>query len=134
MPRFLIVDDEINALSALRELLESDGHEVAAFTSAREAFAALRESAFDVVLTDLEMPHTRGDAVVKLSREHQPAACIFVATARRESRGLDEACHIFEKPFEYQGVTRVVAACRADGGPARHGGCYMKARRGPLKS
>ena len=80
MARFLVVDDEINALSALRELLESDGHQVAAFSNAREAFAALKASVFDVVMTDLEIPHGQGDVVVKLTRQHQPAACVFVAT------------------------------------------------------
>ena len=118
MARFLVVDDELNALSALRELLESDGHQVAAVSSAREASAALKASAFDVVIADLEIPHGQGGVVVKLTREHQPAACVFVATARRAPRGLEQACHVFEKPLDYERITRNVAACRADQGPA----------------
>ena len=101
-------------VSALRELLESDGHQVAVFTSAREASAALKASAFDVVMTDLEIPHGQGDVVVKLTRQHQPAACVFVATARRAPRGLEQACHVFEKPLDYERITQTVAACRAD--------------------
>ena len=123
MARFLVVDDEINALSALRELLESDGHQVAAFSSAREASAALKASAFDVVVTDLEIPHGQGDAVVKLTRQHQPAACVFVATARRAPRGLEQTCHVFEKPLDYERITRTVAACRAAEGPGDQDGC-----------
>ena len=126
MARFLVVDDELNALSALRELLESDGHQVAAVSSAREASAALKASAFDVVMTDLEIPHGQGGVVVKLTREHQPAACVFVATARRAPRGLEQACHVFEKPLDYERITRIVAACRADQGPRGQDGCCRK--------
>jgi CheY-like chemotaxis protein len=128
MPRFLVVVGEINALSALRELLESDGHQVAAFSSAPEAIAALRESTFDAILADLEMPQARGDAVVRLARKHQPEVCAFVTAARRVPRGFDEVCHAFEKPLDYEQVTRTVAACRANGGSKRHGGCYIKSR------
>ena len=114
MARFLVVDDEINALSALRELLESDGHQVAAVSSALEASAALKASAFDVVMTDLEIPHGEGDAVVKLTRQYQPAACVFVATARRAPRRLEQAGHVLENPLDYERITRAVAACRTD--------------------
>ena len=126
MARFLVVDDELNALSALRELLESDGHQVAAVSSAREASAALKASAFDVVMTDLEIPHGQGGVVVKLTREHQPAACVFVATARRAPRGLEQACHVFEKPLDYERITRTVAACRADERPRGQDPCCLK--------
>ena len=126
MARFLVVDDEINALSALRELLESDGHQVAAVSSARDASAALKASAFDVVMTDLEIPHGQGDVVVKLSHQLQPAACVFVATARRAPRGLEQACHVFEKPLDYARVTRTVTACRADEGPRGQDRCCLK--------
>lgn len=115
MAKFLVVDDEINALSALRELLESDGHQVAAFSSAPEALAAWAESAFDAVLMHLEMPRLRRDAIVKLAREQHPEVCVFVTTAGR-ARGIEDACHVFEKPLDYERFTRVVAACRADGG------------------
>ena len=126
MARFLVVDDELNALSALRELLESDGHQVAAFSSARDASAALKASAFDVVVTELEIRHGQGDAVVKLSRQHQPAACVFVATARGAPRGLEQACHVFEKPLDYERITRMVAACRAHEGPGGQDGRCLK--------
>jgi len=36
MATFLIVDDKANAITALREFFELDGHEVAAFTDPRE--------------------------------------------------------------------------------------------------
>ena len=123
---FLVLDDEANTISALRELLESDGHDVAAFSSAGDAVAALKQSRFDAVLTALELPGPRDHSVVRLTREYHPTACVFVTTVREAPPGLGEACHVFEKPLDYRDVTQAVAACRAEGGPGRHGRCCMK--------
>jgi CheY-like chemotaxis protein len=134
MARFLVVDNNPNATAALRELLQADGHEVAAFTGAAEAVDALERSSFDVVLTDLELHDSTGRAVVRLTRVRHPTACVFVTTVRRPSQGVGEACQIFEKPLDYQSVSRMVAACRGAGGPGLHGGCYAKSTNTPLKS
>ena len=61
MARFLIVDDNVHLLGALKALLEEDGHQVAAFTDPTKALVALEGSVFDIVVTDLEMPQMRGD-------------------------------------------------------------------------
>jgi CheY-like chemotaxis protein len=74
MARFLVVDDEVNTVTALRELLEMDGHEVVASSSCREAVNALAHVPFDAVLTDLEMTWSRGENVVRLARERHPTA------------------------------------------------------------
>jgi DNA-binding NtrC family response regulator len=134
MARFLIVDNNPNATSALRELLQADGHEVAAFTSAAEAVDALKRSPFDVVLTDLELQHSTGHAVVRLTRAHHPTACVFVTTVRRPFQGVGEACQIFEKPLDYQSLSRMVVACRGAGGPGLDGGCYAKSISAALTS
>lgn len=123
MASFLIVDDEVNATAALRELLESDGHEVAAFTDPREALATLEGSTFDAVVTDLEMPHVRGEALVRFARERHPTTCIFAVSAR-PARGMVGACHVFEKPFHYQSVTKLVERCRT---PEHRGCCREEA-------
>jgi len=126
MARFLVLDGEANTTSALRELLESDGHDVAAFDDPSEAAAALKQSTFDAVLTNLELPDRGGRSLVYLTRKHHPTACVFVTTVSGAPPALDEACHIFEKPLDYPSVTQAVSACRATGGPGRHGRCYMK--------
>jgi len=121
MPRFLIVDDDAHLVSALQALLEEDGHDVAAFTNPTKAAAALEGSAFDAIITDLEMPRMRGDELVRLARSHQPDACIFLVTARQPPP-VDGACQVFEKPFAYDAITSTVARCRARNG----GRCYFR--------
>jgi len=130
MAKFLVVDDEQNTVSALRQLLEDDGHEVEGVTSGGAACSRLAaQPPFDAVLTDLEMPEVSGHEVARTARHHLPHACIFVSTSRAGLVTLEEACHVFAKPLDYDHLTKTVASCRAEGGPG--GRCYMKLRLPP---
>jgi signal transduction histidine kinase/ActR/RegA family two-component response regulator len=79
--RILIVDDDPLLLRSLRDTLELDGHDVIAATGGQagietfEAAATQREDAFDVVFTDLGMPHVDGRkvaAAVKATADPPP--------------------------------------------------------------
>ena len=122
MGRILVVDDDHTTVEAMATLLGQDGHEVEAFTSGKEAIAALRSGrSFDVVVTDLEMPVVDGATVIRAARESSPNACIVVtdqgATAPRDLENAG-ACLVLEKPIEYEAVHHAIAACRAVGGHA----------------
>ena len=54
--RLLIVDDEEALMTALCTTLEAEGYAVTGFSSARRALEQLRQSQFDLLLTDLMMP------------------------------------------------------------------------------
>lgn len=132
MPRYLVVDDDPAAASGLAQLLREDGHEVTAFTKGADAVQALSRDAFDVVLTDLEMPQVDGQAVVRATRDAHPNACIVVVTARPDEK-LHElhgagVCIVADKPVDYDEITRAVADCRARGGPSEPGRCHMRSR------
>lgn len=134
MAHFLVVDDDAAAVHGMSTLLAGDGHTVAPFTRGADAVDALSQGAFDAVVTDLEMPHVDGHAVVHAARRHQPHACLVVATARAPERVADlvaaGACIVADKPFEYDAVHREIAHCRARGGPGAHGRCHMRGRPG----
>src|SRR3970282_159133 len=70
--RLLVVDDEAELMTALREMLTRQGYEVAGFTSGREALEALREGEFDLLLTDLMMPGLDGIALLRAGLEIDP--------------------------------------------------------------
>jgi DNA-binding NtrC family response regulator len=79
--RILVVDDEVNARTALSELLRDEGFEV---EMAADAFKALgKYEAFDphVVVTDLKMPGMDGIELVKKIRAHERPAAVVVMTA-----------------------------------------------------
>jgi CheY-like chemotaxis protein len=132
MPRFLVVDDDPAAVKGMTQLLTDDGHHVTPFTGGGAAVDALSRESFDAVVTDLEMPHVDGHAVVRAVRKHQPHACLVVATARAEEKYADlvdaGACIVADKPFEYGTITKEIADCRSRGGPGPHGRCHMRAR------
>jgi CheY-like chemotaxis protein len=122
MGRVLVVDDDHSTVEAMARLLGQDGHEVQAFTSGKEAVAAVQSGhAFDVVITDFEMPVVDGAAVTRAARESSPTACIVVTNrgvADRNRLEDDGACLVLEKPLEYEAMHRAIAACRAAGGHA----------------
>src|SRR5450755_1371454 len=116
MGRILVVDDDHTTVEAMATLLGQDGHEVEAFTSGKEAIAALRSGrAFDVVVTDLEMPVVDGATVTRAARESSPNACIVVtdqgAAAPSDLQDAG-ACVVLEKPIEYEAVHHAIGACR----------------------
>lgn len=130
MARFLVVDDDHVTVTGMEKLLVEDGHEVAAFTSGRDAVTALAQQPFDAVVTDLEMPHVDGHEVVRATREHHPASCLVVATANAvpETRARlvsAGACAIADKPIDYDALTRSIAECRARRGPGLSGDCHL---------
>jgi DNA-binding response OmpR family regulator len=56
--KLLLVDDEPSILATLRLILKSEGFEVQTATSGKAAKAALVQTSFDVILTDLSMEST----------------------------------------------------------------------------
>jgi CheY-like chemotaxis protein len=112
MARVMVVDDQGSAVTALRDLLELDGHSVRAFTNPREALAALERQTFDAIVTDLDMPIVRGDVLVRATRRLQPSACVFLASARSSPPAGEDACHVFGKPLPYGDLNRLLSACR----------------------
>jgi PAS domain S-box-containing protein len=77
----LVVDDEARQLAALCDTLEDTGYKATGFTSARHALAALRETEFDLLLTDLTMPEMDGVALLRAAQAIDPHLVGVVATA-----------------------------------------------------
>ncbi len=79
--RILIVDDEINARTALAELLREDGYVVDTAADAFKALPKLEDFKPDVLLTDLRMPGMTGLELLRKARERDPHCVLLVATA-----------------------------------------------------
>lgn len=83
--RILIVDDDPLVLKSLRDTLERDGHLVSAENGGRagiDAFhaASLRKESFDVVITDLGMPHVDGRVVAATVKQASPTTPVIMLT------------------------------------------------------
>jgi len=73
MARVLLVDDEPAILKALRRMLPSPWEAVTA-GNAGDAALLLAGPAFDVVITDFDMPDHKGAWLLRRAREKQPHA------------------------------------------------------------
>jgi two-component system sensor histidine kinase/response regulator len=63
--RILIVDDEAALMNALCDTLQDKGYETVGFNTGSAALEALKETAFDLLITDLMMPGMDGIALLK---------------------------------------------------------------------
>src|SRR5580765_5979421 len=79
--RILVVDDEVNARTALAELLRDEGYEVEMAADAFKALGKYESFAPDVVVTDLKMPGMDGIELVKKIRSEEDPAAVVVMTA-----------------------------------------------------
>jgi DNA-binding NtrC family response regulator len=79
--RVLVVDDEVNARTALAELLRDEGYEVEMAADAFKALGKYESFAPHVVVTDLKMPGMDGIELVKKIRAEEDGAAVVVMTA-----------------------------------------------------
>lgn len=80
--RILLADDELTILLTLKAILEMNGFEVETAASAREAEEKLRNSTFDMVITDMWMEtETAGLDVIRTARSqpYNPATAVLTA-------------------------------------------------------
>ena len=89
--RVLVVDDDADALSMVRELLETAGANVTTALSADEALALIQRQPPDLLLSDIGMPSVDGFELIRRVRQlatairHVPAAAL-TAYAQPEDR------------------------------------------------
>jgi DNA-binding NtrC family response regulator len=79
--RILVVDDEVNARTALHELLRDEGYAVETAADAFKALGKAAEFAPDLVLTDLKMPGMDGLQLLARLHETDPELPVVVMTA-----------------------------------------------------
>jgi DNA-binding NtrC family response regulator len=111
----LVVDDEPEVASILAEILAEDDHRVDTADNGIEALDKLRDGAYDLIISDLKMPHLDGPGLYReVSRRHPDMVrrMIFVTgdTLRPVSAEFlrRSAAPTFGKPFEPDDVRRVI--------------------------
>ena len=129
--RVLLVEDDIMIAQGLQTALRQIGAAVDWLRDGEQAAAALRATAFDVVLLDLGLPNRDGLTVLRDLRRRGDATPVIVLTARDEIQhrvaGLDAGADDYVvKPFDLDELTARIrsvirrAAGRGDPG-IRHG-------------
>lgn len=105
--KILLVDDDPEILELLTTFLAAKGFYVTARASGREGIDALRETSFDLVLSDIAMAEMNGFEFLKIVRKNHPGIGIILMTAYDEQYPLSEALRAgadgyITKPFNLQ--------------------------------
>src|SRR5262245_48514167 len=113
--RILVVEDEPKVAGAVREALESQGHDVVVEPTGEGAFFRLSTENFSLVLLDLTLPGRDGLEILASVRKQGRKTPVLVVTARDtpEDRviGLDGGADDYlVKPFA---VAEMLARVRA---------------------
>ncbi len=114
LARLLVVDDEIRQMTALCETLRDHGYETTGFSAGQAALEALRQTKFDLLLTDLMMPGMDGIALLRAAMETAPDLVGIVMTGHGTIDSAVEAMKTgaldyILKPFKLSAVIPVLA-------------------------
>ena len=91
MANVLVCDDERSLCSILEIMLRKQGHRVETVNSGEAAMKKLDSALFDVVVTDIKMPHTDGIEVMHHARRVSPDSAVLLMTAVGELESAIEA-------------------------------------------
>jgi DNA-binding NtrC family response regulator len=117
LPQALVVDDEKSVRGFISEVLSSEEWQVAEAESAETAFAAISESQFDLVFSDVMLGGSDGYNVLRRLREEQPESRCVLMTGHGSAAGALDATAIgaFDyllKPFSVADIVRISSMVR----------------------
>ncbi len=100
LPKFkvLLIDDDPVTLSAMADRLDAEGYTPIAVDNAENAWQHL-DDGVAVVVTDLNMPKTKGVDVVRFAKQHAPHAIVIVVSTDPDIALAVEA--VREGAFDY---------------------------------
>ena len=123
-PRLLLVDDDAAVLRVTQRRLEKAGYRVVACAGGAGALAVLANEAFDVMVSDIQMPGVSGLALLRAVREHDLDLPVVLVTG---NPGVQTATDAVEygafryliKPVPFEKLDAVVARAANIGQMAR---------------
>lgn len=118
--RILVVDDDQNIRSILRELLEDERYEVDTATDGLMALEKLDRQwgRYEAVLLDVSMPQMDGLQLIQLLRQQTEAWLQSIVVLSADHDALSQAvrmgiCHVLVKPFDLEAVLAQVSDCHS---------------------
>jgi len=91
----LIVEDDAQWQSILKETLEDEGHDVTVVANYQYSRQALQEGSFDLVLLDLELdrssPTLEGKRLLNLVSRHHPGTPCIVVSGKGDTQTVRDA-------------------------------------------
>ncbi len=113
MVRVMIIEDDEEMRSLLKDLFEEEGFETDSVSNGVNALEKLSEDHFDLVITDIRMPGLTGLEILPTIRKLNPETPIIVMTAYGSDdvrrRSLERGATIYlEKPIHLSKLRTVI--------------------------
>lgn len=116
MANILVIDDDVQILWVLRKILEKAGHKVISATDGEMGMQLYRNAPYDLLITDMIMPHKSGiNLISDILREYPDAKIIAISGggAIEAERYLQIAKSLgvastITKPFSMQSLLEAV--------------------------
>ncbi|SMC99411.1 DNA-binding transcriptional response regulator, NtrC family, contains REC, AAA-type ATPase, and a Fis-type DNA-binding domains [Desulfocicer vacuolatum DSM 3385] len=111
--RIMLVDDEGIALKRLRRILEKQGYLVSSYTHPAGALKRMKNTPYDLVVTDMKMPGMDGMELMIAIKTRFPAIDVILMTGYASIDNAIEATregafHYLQKPFTPEQFLEVV--------------------------
>ncbi|MBI3891419.1 MAG: response regulator [Candidatus Wallbacteria bacterium] len=88
MPKILVVEDSETQATELKIILEAAGHAIELAGDGREGLSAFRGQRFDLVVSDVLMPHVSGYELCRTIKDESPGLPVILLT------GLDDPANV----------------------------------------
>ena len=112
--KLLIIDDNKEILSALKDFFTRKGYTVFSASDGLEGLKLLEieKQGFDLVITDLVMPNISGVGLISIVKEKFPDTPVIAMTGwgeHPEALATEaQADHALEKPFELSELDKLI--------------------------
>lgn len=111
--KILIVDDELLVRNFLAETLRRKNFDVTTAESGTKAVNMLKDTSFDLVITDMKMPDMTGIDVLRKTKELSPNAVVIIITAFGSIENAVDAMRLgafnyLVKPFSPDTIEAVI--------------------------
>jgi two-component system response regulator AtoC len=111
--RILIIEDDAEMRSLLKDFFEDEGIETASVGDGSDAFRELVKEPFDCIITDIRMPGLTGLDILPGIKKLQPEATVIVITAFGSEevyrRSLERGATAYlEKPIHFSQLKELI--------------------------
>jgi DNA-binding response OmpR family regulator len=110
--KILVVDDEETVCHSIRKVLSRKGYSVFHALNVEDAVNQIKDSSFDLVITDLMIPGTSGMELLQIIRDHYPELDVIMITGYASIESAVKATKLgasayLPKPFTPDELTDV---------------------------
>ncbi|KGO34989.1 MAG: response regulator [Desulfoprunum sp.] len=116
--KILLIDDEVDFLSAMSERMKARDMQVTTASSAKEGLEKVAAGSFDAVILDLAMPEMDGIETLKILKEKNPDLQVILLTGHATiKQGIEAmklgAMDLLEKPADINALTEKIKTAQA---------------------